>query len=194
MAKLSGLSGAERRPVASTEATDLLPAWVNSDLKRLLIVKKGKGDFKAWAESLVDLPAGALFTRIMGVIPVPRPTWRSVQAGRNLHIELGSDLVYVNHSCVPSLEWDMERMEIRASRNRDLKKGDVLTFFYPSTEFRMAQPFDCWCGAGDGVCLGHISGAVALNAERLAGYWINGYIKEMLEELSKRRIVSRSPL
>ncbi|GAW22093.1 hypothetical protein ANO14919_116280 [Xylariales sp. No.14919] len=80
----------------------------------------------------------------------------------------------------------MERMEIRVSRNHDLKKGDLLSFFYPSTEFRMAQPFDCWCGAGEGVCLGRISGAIGLDAERLGSYWINGYISEMLEEASKK--------
>lgn len=49
---------------------------------------------------------------------------RSDQAGRNLHLELNSNLVFINHSCAPSLEWDMERMEVRVSRNRDLKKGD----------------------------------------------------------------------
>jgi len=32
-----------------------------------------------------------------------------------------------------------------------LKKGDDITFFYPSTEWDMAQGFDCNCGAK--VCL-----------------------------------------
>jgi len=30
---------------------------------------------------------------------------------------------------------------------RDLAADDELTFFYPSTEWSMAEPFDCWCGA-----------------------------------------------
>lgn len=48
----------------------------------------------------------------------------------------------------------------------------------------MAQPFDCWCGADE--CLGRVSGAAGLNAERLSGYWLNGYIRDMLEEKSKK--------
>ncbi|TGJ86046.1 hypothetical protein E0Z10_g2698 [Xylaria hypoxylon] len=57
---------------------DLLPAWVKPDLDRLLVVKKAEGDFRSWATSLVDLPAGALFARITGVTIV-EPSWRSVQ-------------------------------------------------------------------------------------------------------------------
>ncbi|KAI1311682.1 hypothetical protein F5Y03DRAFT_285991 [Xylaria venustula] len=185
MAELKCIPNNERL-VAAAEGTGSPPAWVNPDLKQLLVVRKVKGDFKSQAESLVDLPAGSLFTRITGATKLPEPSWRSVQAGRNLHLELNSELVYVNHSCAPSLEWDMERMEIRVSRDRDLKKGDLLSFFYPSTEFKMAQAFDCWCDAGKGVCLGRISGAADLDAEKLSGYWINGYIKEMLEEVSKK--------
>ncbi|KAI0518439.1 hypothetical protein F5B22DRAFT_644747 [Xylaria bambusicola] len=170
------------------ETADLLPAWINPDLSRLLIVKEVKGDdFKSSAESVVDLPAGALFARISGVKRVPKPSWSSVQAGRDLHIELNSDLVKINHSCAPTLEWDMERMEIRVSRHRDLKKGDSLSFFYPSTEFCMAQPFQCWCDAGEDVCLGRISGAASIDPRKLDGYWINRHIKEMLEEASKKR-------
>ncbi|KAJ8132740.1 hypothetical protein O1611_g882 [Lasiodiplodia mahajangana] len=110
--------------VVPAEKPDLLPAWVNPDLNRLMVVKKADGDFRSWAESLVDLPAGAMFARITGVSVVWPPSWSSVQAERNLHIELNSNLVFVNHSCAPTLEWDMATMEIRVSRNRDLKKGD----------------------------------------------------------------------
>ncbi|KAJ2993500.1 hypothetical protein NUW58_g1818 [Xylaria curta] len=164
-----------------------LPAWANPDLDRLMVVKEVEGDYQSWAESLVDLPAGAVFARINGVTTVSPPTWSSVQAGRNLHIELNSKLVFINHSCDPTLEWDMERMEVRVSKNRDLKKGDLLSFFYPSTEWNMAQPFTCWCKAGEGVCFGRITGAAHLDARRLDNYWINGYIKEMLEEASKNQ-------
>ncbi|KAI1428500.1 hypothetical protein F5Y12DRAFT_711136 [Xylaria sp. FL1777] len=189
MAQLTDIPD-ENKPVASAEPAGLLPAWVNPDLDRLLVVKKVEGDYKSWAESLVDLPAGALFARITGVTTVRSPSWSSVQAGRNLHIELNSPLVFINHSCVPSLEWDMERMEIRVSRKRELKKGNLLSFFYPSTEFRMEQAFDCWCGAGEDVCLGHIAGAAGLDAERLRGYWINSHIAEMIEEASKENKVN----
>ncbi|RWA12258.1 hypothetical protein EKO27_g2878 [Xylaria grammica] len=202
MTKATGIRGDKKH--ASSAGNDLLPAWVNPDLDRLLEVKRVEGDFQSWAVSLVELPAGALFARITGVA-VSRPSWSSVQAGRNLHIDLNSELVFVNHSCDPTLEWDMERMEIRVSRNHDLKKGDLQVsttvdvtrednkspnYSRCSRELPapvvQSTPFDCWCGAGEGVCLGHISGAIGLDAERLGSYWINGYISEMLEEASKK--------
>lgn len=52
----------------------------------------------------------------------------------------------------------------------------------------MAQPFACWCGAGEGVCIGRVEGASKLDVARLEGYWINEYIKEMLlEEAAKKK-------
>ncbi|KAI1149357.1 hypothetical protein F4825DRAFT_453526 [Nemania diffusa] len=174
----------DEKHVLSAEKNGLLPAWVNPDLNRLMVVKKVEGDFRSWAESLVDLPAGSVFARITGVTTAWPPTWSSVQAGPDLHLELNSNLVFINHSCAPTLEWDMERMEVRVDRNRDLKKGDLLSFFYPSTEWKMAQPFDCWCGAAG--CFGRVEGAASLDAEKLDGYWINGYIKRLLQELSNK--------
>ena len=47
--------------------------------------------------------------------------------------------------------------EIRVKRDRPLKKGDMLSFFYPSTDWTLAQPFDCWCGAAE-KCCGRIEG------------------------------------
>jgi hypothetical protein len=64
--------------------------------------------------------------------------------------------------------------------DRPLRVGDALTFFYPSTEWEMDQPFDCCCGAEGGRCMGIIKGAKFLQHEELAGYWLNEHIVEML--------------
>ncbi|KAJ2999339.1 hypothetical protein HDV02_003120 [Globomyces sp. JEL0801] len=56
--------------------------------------------------------------------------WTSVQFGRNRHIELNSELVYMNHSCEPSVKLDCEKQQIIAMK--ELKVGDELCFFYPS--------------------------------------------------------------
>lgn len=58
----------------------------------------------------------------------------------------------MNHSCAPSAylkltprlrpdEW------VLCAGSAGIKAGDDITFFYPSTEWEMAQPFDCACGA-----------------------------------------------
>lgn len=76
----------------------------------------------------------------------------------------------------------MGRMEVRVARDRDLKEGDPLTFFYPSTEWEMAQPFRCECGAGEGRCKGWIKGAGWMDGRGLEGYWLNGHVVERLRE------------
>jgi SET domain len=52
-----------------------------------------------------------------------------VQVGRNLHIELNSELVYMNHSCAPTVKICVETMTVVALV--DLDVGDEVTFFYP---------------------------------------------------------------
>ncbi|KAI8627078.1 hypothetical protein F5Y19DRAFT_487349 [Xylariaceae sp. FL1651] len=121
---MTNTNNPDQKYVSSAETAGLLPAWVNPDLDRLLAVKKAGGDFRSWAQSLINLPAGPIFARITGVTTVSLPSWNSVQAGRNLYIELNSDLVFVNYGCIPTLELDMERMEVRVSRYCDHKEGD----------------------------------------------------------------------
>ena len=67
-----------------------------------------------------------------------------------------------------------------AGREGGLNKGDELTFFYPSTEWNMAQKFECKCG--EDACAGTIGGAIDMEEGLLAKYWLNGHIEELLEE------------
>jgi hypothetical protein len=61
-----------------------------------------------------------------------------------------------------------------------LQKGEDLTFFYPSTEWEMAQPFDCNCGAA--TCKKWIAGAKEMGMEKLQGLFLSTHIKELLHE------------
>ena len=74
----------------------------------------------------------------------------------------------------------MAKLEVRVVENRPLRKGDALTFFYPSTEWEMDQPFECNCGAPGGKCKGWISGAKGMRREDLEEYWLNEHIVELL--------------
>ena len=58
----------------------------------------------------------------------------SVQCSRDRSciIELHSDLVFCNHSCRPTLVFDMAKLEVRVADDRPLSVGDDLTFFYPT--------------------------------------------------------------
>lgn len=135
------------------------------------------------AVSLVDLPAEALFAPMGGYSSHER-TWATVQTSANTDLSLDSDLVYCNHSCQPSLLFDTSRREIRVA-DRPLKKGDVLTFFYPSTEWDMSQAFDCSCGSPKGVCVGKVQGAKYMDPQVLKRYWLNRHIEEMVKEQAR---------
>ena len=89
-------------------------------------------------------------------------------------------MLFINHSCAPSLEFDMARFEVRVVKERALREGDELSFFYPSTEWRMAQPFKCQCDAPRRIYLGRIQGAETSDKAVLSHYWLNEHIEEML--------------
>ncbi|KAE8338309.1 hypothetical protein BDV24DRAFT_138446 [Aspergillus arachidicola] len=167
----------------STTTTTVLPTSIETPPTHpdILRVDRGTKAFSSSAVSLVSLPAGSLFAKITTATP-SKKAYTSVQTGANSHIELNSDLVYCNHSCNPSLNFDMGKMEVRVVDDRDLKVGDHLTFFYPSSEWDMDQPFQCNCGAGEGVCKGVIDGAKTMDRKDLEGYWLNDHIKELLQE------------
>lgn len=170
-----------------------LPARVNPDsrdsLNCLMVVKKTVDGsyFKSWAESKVDLPAGAVFARITGITPTSKQDYATTQSGPNMHFVFNSDLYYCNHSCAPSLECDTSTWEIRVSRKRPLRKGDVLSLFYPSTEWTMDREFDCWCGAGKGICCGIIKGARDMDDRDLERYWLNDFIHELRKQETSTR-------
>ncbi|KAF2226428.1 hypothetical protein BDZ85DRAFT_256149 [Elsinoe ampelina] len=124
--------------------------------------------------SLVSLPAGSTFAKITASTPATTKRWSTVQTSQNTHIELNSALLYMNHSCAPSLEIDVKSMEVKVARNRDLSKGDELSFFYPSTEWEFDNPFKCLCGSDN--CLGEVKGAKFIPKDELKRWFVNEHI------------------
>ena len=59
----------------------------------------------------------------------------------------------------------------------DIEVGDELCFFYPATEWRMAQQFICNCGKPN--CVGLIQGAADTPTEVLEKYKLTDFIKSM---------------
>jgi hypothetical protein len=71
--------------------------------------------------------------------------------------------------------------------DKGLRVGDELTFFYPSTEWDMAQGFSCFCGTP--TCRGTIKGAKNMSARDLEGVWLNPHIRQLLEERDGQSVV-----
>ena len=83
---------------------------------------------------------------------IAKKSWSTIQISENEHCELNSELVLMNHSCDPTVEINVKSMQVVALRNvnagiKFFNFGEQATFFYPSTEYELSQPFECWCGS-----------------------------------------------
>ena len=84
----------------------LTPHWQQPShpaIQEIIIVNEA--EFTTKSLSRVALPPFALFARFdfPPCTEAPEPTYATVQMGRNRHLNLNSDLLYINHSCEPSL-------------------------------------------------------------------------------------------
>ncbi|CAL3973576.1 unnamed protein product [Diplocarpon coronariae] len=213
----------------------LTPHWKQPSHPDIQIVvpPASPSDFSTKSLSRIAVAPHGLFARFE--FPpctwTDRPTYATVQTAEGEHLNLNSDLVYINHSCEPSLVSAIVAFPLSfcsldailasplsscllplSSAHRDqrfdtspaslsifagpqgLAPGDELTFFYPSTEWDMAQGFDCLCGAR--ACRGYISGAKEMPREQLDGMWLNAHIRSLLARNSPdaARAPSQQPL
>jgi SET domain len=107
------------------------------------------------------------------------PTYLTIQTGERVHITLSPEfLAFINHSCTPNAFFDTTLFQLICIA--PIMPGDQITFFYPSTEWEMAQPFSCRCGTA--ACLGDINGASRLSAAVMTNYRVTDYIRKKLAE------------
>lgn len=66
-----------------------------------------------------------------------------------------SDGKLVNHSCDPNLSFNIASRKFITLKN--IKKNDMFTFDYLTTEPEMVEPFNCICGSSK--CTGFINGS-----------------------------------
>lgn len=116
-------------------------------------------------------PFGAAFT-------TNKPSYLTVQVGHRKHIALHpSFLQYINHSCDPNCFFDTTSMQVVALR--EIRAGEEFTFFYPSTEWQMDSPFECYCKQPG--CLGLIRGAAHIPEAILVKYRLSDFIKSQVQ-------------
>lgn len=110
-----------------------------------------------------------------------QPTYLTVQVGEDKHITLQPEfLQYTNHSCAPNVFFDTKAMKLIALK--EIQPGDELLYFYPSTEWSMTQPFECFCGTQQ--CLHKIQGAAYLTETEIQQYRLTPFI---IEKLANRK-------
>ena len=137
---------------------------------------------KAFFAQMSYQPGDIIATFSAGRI-LPEPTYLTVQVDVDKHIMLQPEhLQYINHSCDPNVFFDTYAMQVVALRS--IEEGDEMTFFYPSTEWDMAQPFTCFCGSHR--CLGEIKGAAHIPLEILSNYKLTRFIQQQLHDRSNK--------
>lgn len=123
----------------------------------------------------VAVKPGEVISKFHAGITQSYATYLTVQTGVDTHITLQPEfLQYINHSCNPNVFFDTAAMELVCLK--PLEPGDELTFFYPSTELDMSQPFVCNCQ--DASCLQLINGALHLDKSTLLKYRLTDFIKQ----------------
>lgn len=117
------------------------------------------------------------------------PSRYSVQIGMDLHLEVaeGQGLEeildrhawrFMNHSCDPNTLVRGREFTAR----RDIDRGEAVTFNYNTSEYDMARPFTCLCGAS--CCEGTIRGFRHLSQQARAHLrpWLSAHLLALLVE------------
>ncbi|WP_438029298.1 SET domain-containing protein-lysine N-methyltransferase [Sorangium sp. So ce233] len=129
--------------------------------------------------SLAAFAAGDVLQPFGAAVVHDRPNRMTLQLSQHQHIELEPGfLAFTNHGCDPNAHFDVELRALVALRR--IAPGDEITFFYPSTEWTMASPFECRCGSAR--CLRRIAGASELPPGVLAEYRLAPHVARQLAQ------------
>lgn len=119
-----------------------------------LEVRTWKGQSGVYA--LREFEPGEHVMPIEGAVS-PEPSRYSVQVSTDRHLHpTGTETPwkYLNHSCSPNLAYDPVARTFVARRL--IQPNEQLSFNYLTTEWEMAESFECACGAEG--CFGRIAG------------------------------------
>ncbi|KAJ3232978.1 hypothetical protein HDU78_006721 [Chytriomyces hyalinus] len=151
----------------------------SAPVPHLKVIHSTSGDYTSSLVATRRFQPGqviASFADTLSLAPIKR--YSTVQVSKHAHIELNSDLVYMNHSCDPAAVVDLEFNVVAAAK--EIAPGEPVTFFYPSTEWEMDQPFQCWCGSPK--CLKVVQGAKGMHKTQLDQFAISKHILELAAE------------
>ncbi len=128
--------------------------------RRQVAIARSDGSF--CVRAVKSLAAGDVVLHLDGMV-TNCPSRFSVQVGPSCHIEIptGATLEeqldrfpwrFLNHACEPNAGF--RGRELVATRS--IECWEEISFDYTTTEYEMAVPFGCGCGAQQ--CLGTVSG------------------------------------
>lgn len=85
------------------------------------------------------------------------------------HMKFENEFEYMNHSCDPTAALVITvqpsgEAHLNIKVLKKITPGDDITFFYPSTEWVMDEPFQCWCKSEN--CVKNVQGAKFIDLKR----------------------------
>lgn len=137
--------------------------------------EKGKSLF-----ARLNLEKDEILIRFEGEI-IDKPTKTTLQIEENRHLEGPGELDdFLNHSCEPNGYINFKDLTFRALHN--IKKEEEITFNYLTTEWDMANKFECYCGAEK--CFRQIKGFKYLTLEQKKSleHLLSPFLKKKLRE------------
>jgi hypothetical protein len=147
------------------------------DLYNNVTVRQGEG-LTSELIAATDMTSGQCILDFSNLKTTLVPLYTTVQVDTELHVDTTQvPLRYMNHSCDPNCIVDTTNKVVVTLKA--IGVGEAITFFYPSTEWDMAQPFACWCGSTQ--CVKVVKGAKYLpRATIRSGEWFfNKHILDM---------------
>ncbi len=115
---------------------------------------------------------------------VDRPNKHTIQRAEDEHLTpQGAAWAMINHACAPNCTIDYATWELIA--HRSIRVGEEITFNYLSTEWELATPFSCTCGAAQ--CAGEIRGFRHLDPTQ------RDHLRPLLSPFLASRLLPRHP-
>ncbi|KAH8175452.1 galactose-proton symport [Sarocladium implicatum] len=110
----------------------LTPHWEQPSHPAIQTVEHASDSTSFTTRSLskVSLPPFAVFAKLSfpPCTVAPEPTYATVQMGKDSHLNLNSDLLYINHSCEPSLVYSLSK-PLKLCRLEDVNNIDTRQIF-----------------------------------------------------------------
>lgn len=176
------MRGVARRPfssalrVAGQENVEI-HAWVH------------EGEEQTRLLAAADVGVGEVLSDATGLDLLASPDMYSVQVSATEHAECeGTTLAKTNHSCAPNCEAVVSAKgggSIWLRAIEKIQKGDAASFDYDTTEWHMATPFKCACGAVD--CRGSVGGFSNASPEQQAKLLASGRVAPHIEALHAKK-------
>lgn len=109
-------------------------------------------------EATCDIEKGQELFSFVGKV-IEKPNMFTVQLSETKHLECEGGPEFTAHSCDPNsmmVFGETHTATTKLVATRAIKKGELITFNYCSTEWDMASTFQCKCGSTN--CFGEIRG------------------------------------